>query len=332
VYYDTRKLKLLFCLQNFEDGCEEREPSIFSRTDHIKSLGLGLGEDELGLNCGASVHDLELDSVSSSSSNVLEHSGSGENLGWRDGSYSSPSTSSWDAFKSEFTDKLREAEKAVEEEDEGNDGRLSSPPAPSMNRDDLFIEMITAFHDSRLGCEDPEGVSSSDLQSFSGGYPQYQLLRSNGTNVPKLQTSPSKPRKSLLSLSTLEAIQESDLDWSLENMDRLESGLECCGEDSETFTDENFTSPFSPASRIAWGEVGGKASDAGGREGAEGADEGSREGKKDETSLMAQLQQLSRTQANGRTGFGESEIAEVALSTSSPQVQGEYYFYSGLEV
>ena len=310
---------VLFTSQDVEDGCDG-EANIFSRTDHIKSLGLSLGEADLGLSIGASVHDLELDSVSSGSSNILEHSRS--NVGWRDGDYGSSSTNSWDAFKAEFTDKLREAEKTVEDEEEDNGEGPSSPPAPLMSQDDLFIEMITAFHDSKLDHGEPEALSASDLQGVA---PRNSSLQNSVASVPKLQTSPTKPRKSLLSLSTLEAIQESDLDWSLENVDRMESGLECCGEDSETFTDENFTSPFSPASRIAWEEDGGKPND-GGREGAAGADEGKRGGEKDEASLMKQLQQLSRTQANGSTGFGESVMTEAALSTNSQQMQGERLF------
>ncbi len=281
---------------------------MFSRSSHIKTLGLCLGNSESGSSI--SVHELESNSIPSisSSTDILDPNGSTEEL---DGTLS---THSWEKFKNEFSDKLREAEKAVAE---GENGGPVSPPAPAVTRDNLFIEMITAFHDSKLTHEEPEEViSSSDLEI---GISNTTDVSRNGSDyVSKYQLSPTKPRKSLLSLSTLEAIQESDLDWSLENIDKgAESGLECNGEDSESFTESYIGSPFSPYSRTAW-EV----------EKNVGSTSGSG-GKKNQDSLMEKLQQLSRSQANGTVGFGDSVMSGVTFTPPAQLVQGksnQYFF------
>ena len=291
----------VFFIQDFGDGVEE-EIHIFNRSDHIKILGLPLGDQES--SSYTSVLDLESDSLSSSS-NVLEHSSSKEDSEWKDEDYGSSSTNSWDKFKTEFSNKLKEAEKAVTDEESE---QLKSPPPPA-TRDDLFIEMITAFHDSRLACDEPEEViSTSDLQIITSSRSSAPSISS--ANILKLQTSPTKPRKPLLSLSTLEAIQESDLDWSLENVEKMESGLECNEEDSDTFTDGNLISPFSPRSKLAWVADNG------------GGSNGVRKAGKEEASLMEQLQKLSKTQANSSAGFGESVVSDIAF-TPSGHVQGE---------
>ena len=75
----------------------------------------------------------------------------------------------------------------------------------------------------------------------------YTDASSDGLNlcssILKLKTSPTKPKKTL-SLSTLEAIQESDLDHSLESSGNIHQGYS--GEESDPFTDSNSNSCFSP--------------------------------------------------------------------------------------
>lgn len=115
-----------------------------------------------------------------------------------------------------------------------------------------------------------------------------------------------RPKKQLLSLSTLETIHESEIDRLLETVETVENAEADAnlrvGVDSDVFslTDGESASPLSPHSKLQWGMVEGS-----GRSNDE---------------LMEQLHRLSLDQASGRVGLGdqegEGESSEMSTETN----------------
>lgn len=262
----------------FQEGCEGNGyPAVFSRGDHIKSLGFYSAEElEEGM-------DLELDSLENSEpvqlhgqpvNSAIETNASSEDC--------KKEEQSWDDFKSEFDDVFRESEDKIASDKLDAMTSLSPPLVPALSSDmqnDIIIEMITSLHDSRE--RERKSAGKDDAGAVT-------------TPSPLTRSSPSRPRKQLLSLSNLETIPESDIDRLLENVE----GHPRTGTDSDFYslTDSDTASPSLPLKR-AWGLL----------EGPNGSSEG----------LMKQLYQLSLTQADGHQGLGEEKHCPTTSSTSA---------------
>ena len=108
------------------------------------------------------------------------------------------------------------------------------------------------------------------------------------------ERSPTRPRRQLLSLSTLETIPESDLDRMLEAVEGggAPGANQNASTDSDVFSQTDSDVVLSPSSpqKLAWG-----------------LKEGSLSGSSNEE-LMEQLLQLSLSQSDGRMGFGEAKL------------------------
>lgn len=250
------------------------EGAIFSRGDHIKSLGLyAAGEEGL---------DFELDSMVNLEPNILEERtvGKSSDLSLDDCSKSRTAIKSWDDFKTEFDDVFKETEEKVAS------GQLDSLPLTPRSTDvgqDLIIEMITSLHDSRQ--------SAGEVERESGPKWILPVPPDSASSQTCSQSSPTRPRKPLLSLGTLETIHESEIDRLLESIEKTPDPKHNprTGTDSDfcSLTDSGTASPSSPHPRLAWGMQEGSTSDSGNDE------------------LMKQLFELSLTQADGHQGLGE---------------------------
>lgn len=265
---------------------EGEHPAIFSRGDHIKSLGMYAGEEDgLDLELDSMVN-LEPNSMVNLEPNFVEEPGE-ETMG-ESSEGCRTATKSWDDFKTEFDDVFKESEKKLAS------GQLAPlPPAPcstDMVEHDLIIEMITSLHDSRQSAGEVERESAPEL-----------LLDSAASQMHS-QTSPTRPRKPLLSLSTLETIHESEINRLLESTDKAPDPRRNprTGTDSDfcSLTDSGTASPPSPYPRVAWGMQEGSTSDSSNDE------------------LMKQLFELSLTQADRHGGLGEGKVVGAPSQTS----------------
>lgn len=272
--------------------------SIFSRSDHIKSLGIysaqGCLDFDNSLELGSS-HSInssvDLEPNLSERASSPEKDAEGENRT----NDKDASSKSWDDFKAEFSSVFQASEEKVAS---GEVFRATSPvtsPVQSASgsgaQHDLIIEMITSLHDSRergLAQNHHHRHQSPEAEETTSAVSLQDLCKSS---------SPTRPRKRLLSLTTLETIREAEIDRLLETVedsaafDRLHRG------DGSMADRDDTTSPSSsPHPRGAWGM----------QEGERGSEE-----------LMRQLQRLSLRQANGHGGLGEAPTMPPSISPAS---------------
>lgn len=278
---------------------ESEYPVVFSRGDHIKSLGIFSEGDGL---------DLELDSLMNSepkfpekgqkSSDRVVHHAVGKNCSIRHGNTATlgnqeAAFQSWNDFKTEFDDVFRESEEKIASSQLDPVTSVAAPTPQPLGvadmRHDLIIEMITSLHDSQQCAGEVEG------KTLKQALPSSSPLDSATAPLIHPQSSPTRPPKQLLSLGTLETIHESEIDRLLESVDnttvsRLQRHPRI-GTDSDfcSLTDSDTASPSSPHPKGAWGMLEGSTSDSGNDE------------------LMKQLFHLSLTQADGHQGLGEGK-------------------------
>ena len=150
----------------------------------------------------------------------------------------------WDQFKSEFTESLQESEDRIVSEQHGG-GEL---PIDTVKQQ-LLVDAILAMHADTQGDTHQGGTGVSGLVNVTGS-----------SEGPR---SPSKLRRSLLSMSTLETIHEAELDRLLESDVQVLSGTHTPGGD-----------PPPPAPKLVWE-------------------------KEDTGQLMKDLELLSKTEAKG---------------------------------
>ncbi len=286
--------------------------SIFSRSNHIKSLGLHLEEEEkeeeeeeeerggkdkteLELKSGALTNEkcggLISDQYRPSSSGVeldVDSSRKGAVVMKppdKDSEESIELNKSWNDFQTEFDNSLKISE------DKMASGLLQNQQETSKEHQDMLMEMIMSLH------------SSNSTEQQSGG----NDVIHTGSPVLLLkpsQSSPTRPRRQVLSLNTLETIPESEIDRALEivestSYEKLQSN------DSGTFslTDDDPLSPSSPQTCLKWGMRKDMPSNR-------------------DNELMEQLVQLSHTQANGHVGFGDSSTTNTVSSDGSSIIPG----------
>ena len=282
---------------------------VFSRYSHIKSLGLYTETDELGLE---SLEPLEPNSevdqfpwnTDTQVEQPLEVGRTIECTVSNDGALNSKENS-WNDFKTEFSDVLKVSEEKIA----SGEIHLQQKPTTASNdaKHDFLIEMIKAIHDSR---EPPSLDEVGSVENLKQGGAVDQSLAGESVPSKPSQSSPTRPRKQLLSLSTLETIHESDLDRLLETVESaIADGSQSFGHD-EVFnlTDSDTMSPASPHPKL-WGMKDSSSSDSANED------------------LMKQLQQLSLSQSKGAkvvgydSGVGES-AAENAPETEAKQEPG----------
>ena len=295
-----------------QDSCASTDEQVFSRSDYIKSLGdLHKVEYPSGQNLEPeSCKVLEPDDVEliGGSKEVESTQHSEADLQHGHVIENKLPMSSFKEFKDEFSDALKEAEEKLAS------SLKEDTLTPYTNRDNIFIEMVTALHDSRCSLEDgkePELNSQSDKISCfdDGGDTPGGFLHLCSSSL-KLQTSPTKPRLTV-SLSNLKAIQESDLDHSLESTENLELSQSYDAEDSDPFTESN--SIFLPRHELAWGLKKNSGCNDDSSSGYDGIGT---------AQLMDQLHQLSMTQTHGYAEVSKAEMSGVASVTVSQHTRG----------
>lgn len=289
---------------------------VFSRYSHIKSLGLYSEGDNLDTESDlleALEPNPELEHFSWNRSEQVDHpvqQGRTIDSTVSNDSIHGSKENSWNDFKTEFSDILKVSEEKIES------GEIHIQQKPATNasdaRQDFLIEMIKAIHDSREppSLEEDENGTTDTVEVGKGQQPP---AGESGAASKPSQSSPTKPRKQLLSLSTLETIHESDLDRLLESVDSaISDGNTQFFDNDEIFnlTDSDVTSPTSPPPK-SWG-IKDSSSDSASED------------------LMKQLQQLSVSQSRGGgggkgvsydSGMGES-AAENAPESESKREQG----------
>lgn len=279
---------------------EEGSEAVFTRSDHIKSLGLFSEEDDLEIT---ELADLEPNFLASrvperepaheKHHNNTESGQSSADTNIPDGisCVQTSKSRSWDDFKREFDEAFQTSEAKV------LSGQFSSSDLPnsadllnsstSMHsattdiRHELIIEMITSLHDSR------EAAAATCKHD-----------QSSKIVPPPAKHSPTRSRKQLLSMSTLETIHESEIDRLLESIESSGSNQHRRS-DSDFFslTDSDTASPSSPhVIRGEWGLHESSSPDNGNDE------------------LMKELLQLSIKQADGHQGLGEVLLSSVQPS------------------
>ena len=183
---------------------------------------------------------------------------------------------SWDDFKTQFNDTLKIAEEKVTADQFHRQEVISAASSAKIQQD--LIEIITSLH------------SSSDIPPSDVSGESMQEGCASGS-----KNSPTKHRRQLLSLSTLETIEESEIDRALEIVENDQSGLEIVENDQSGAhgsnidpTHSNASNPagntVSPRPEFIWNVKGNPSSCYG-----------------DGSELMDQLRQLSETQANSLT-------------------------------
>ena len=292
---------------------------IFSRSSHIKSLGLYSETEGLDLESDTLVSlepnkspllttDLQLGKHSQLE--VTIRGGASQGVG-QEGTQ----LESWTEFEEEFSEALRVSEDRIE-------SGLSRPQMSSLSspdkdpRRDLLIEMITALHDSRPSTAatakgGSTGGADSGRNPPSGGESiQEEEEGKEGSGLFKLppQTSPTRPRRQLLSLSTLETIPEAELDRVLEVVETAgppahSSPLPSQDSDVLSLTDSDVAASPSESpqkKRLAWGLKETPSPDS------------------DHQQLMKQLRQLSEAQSNGLPAWeeGEERSGTTPITTS----------------
>ena len=224
---------------------------------------------------------------------------------------------SWEDFKVEFDDVFRSCEEKVtynrlhpaELSSGSNQSPAESAPGSgSMSSDlsrDLIIEMITSLHDSKDGSSNGHMVETGSTKerdekwawrpenatpaSLDNGVTPRSDPAAPPTDAGVKSSPPSSSRgRRLLSLTTLETIQEHEIDRLLKSVESPTP----LGTDSGVFslTDSDGASPSSPHLKGVWHAKGAW---------------GMRENGGSSDDLMKQLHQLSLTQADGHRGFGE---------------------------
>ena len=283
----------------------EGQQAVFSRSDHIKSLGLYSEEDGLELETDDVWVDLEPDLEPDLRGKGQRTVGEGVEVGVECIISQGNHQRSWDDFKAEFDDVFRDSEEKMASGDfhstmptlstdalpSTTTPRTTTPStttpstttpsttstnvlpsttntnAPSADmRHDLIIEMITSLHDAR------------ECATKAGG-----LVESKQDNLAHKQNSPTRPRRQLLSLSTLETIHEAEIDRLLESMENS------APEPVQNGNDPSGSEAMSALPPKEWGIQEETSNDQ----------------------LLEQLHQLSLRQANGRKGYGDRMVSSA---------------------
>lgn len=258
--------------------------NVFSRSTHIQSLGLyyedrhAEGESDLIVNLEpnlvAKSHQVPITNFEDSSREVEAELLEAESepigrsgLAKYDDSYDSDSKKdghdeiarkSWDEFKADFADVLRSSEAQIASGQLGPTTSSSTgwlghqqDPAPSADvRQSILIEMITSLHNSRN--LPPTGTDTAPSDK--------EWSPEDPTPTRTSQGSPTRPRKQLLSLTTLETIHEAEIDRLLEKVEDASSdqGVDLEGDSGDVFSlpDSSSGIPMSSTSqcsKLAWG-------------------------------------------------------------------------------
>lgn len=266
--------------------------SIFSRSSHIKSLGLYSEAEGLDLESDLLV-DFEAEEqllttkVSSQETEAVNTVSRREVASSKVSDHINDGPKSWSEFKSEFSNVLRMSEDKVES-DQFRDWEVE--PVADLRRD-IFIEMITALHDSRTSSIDSGEETGLPGEGVAELSPTEEGVFSKLTTS---QSSPTRPRRQLLSLSTLETIHEAEIDRMLEAVENADpEELLHVGTES-SLTDSDAAASRSSPQKLVWGmkESPGSSNEE----------------------LMEQLEQLSLAQSNGHAGFGDSMLSSGSTS------------------
>ena len=272
---------------------------VFCRSNHMKSLGLfaeGTESLDSGSNSLADSHepedlDLEPGTDHQVSESDLVQVGNDDA---RPPDESSTSKKQWDTFEMEFANALEISEEKI------MSGQFQNQFDSSSLKQDLLIEMITALHDSK------NHLSSTDEANESENISPFQSDSESKLQNPRLNTScQTRPRRQLLSLSTLETIHESEIDRALEIVENAPDSIQSQVKMNPNSSEEETVSPSSSRDpRLVWGikQKSGDTCNVG-------------------EELMEQLRQLSMSQAGGHEGLGEA-VVNLSSNDNIHSVQG----------